>query len=53
MFSRNSHKLARLIHHEIDHLDGLLYTARMTPGTEPIPVEAYRQTGRAWVYDGA
>ncbi|MEU9118731.1 peptide deformylase [Streptomyces sp. NPDC048506] len=45
--------LARLIHHEIDHLDGLLYTARMLPGTEPIPVEEYRQTGRAWVYDGA
>ncbi|WP_093639216.1 peptide deformylase [Streptomyces sp. 2224.1] len=45
--------LARLIHHEIDHLDGLLYTVRMLPGTEPIPVEEYRQTGRAWVYDGA
>ncbi|MFJ9615651.1 peptide deformylase [Streptomyces noursei] len=43
--------LARLIHHEIDHLDGLLYTARMLPGIEPIPVEEYRQTGRAWVYD--
>ncbi|MEK8142718.1 peptide deformylase [Streptomyces sp. M10(2022)] len=25
--------LARLIHHEIDHLDGLLYTARMGPGS--------------------
>jgi peptide deformylase len=45
--------LARLIHHEIDHLDGLLYTARMRTGVEPIPVEEYRQTGRAWVYDGA
>lgn len=45
--------LARLIHHEIDHLDGLLYTARMRAGVVPIPVEEYRQTGRAWVYDGA
>ncbi|MEV5880382.1 peptide deformylase [Streptomyces sp. NPDC052101] len=42
--------LARLIHHEIDHLDGLLYTARMRPGVAPIPVEEYRQTGRAWAY---
>ncbi|MCC3769383.1 peptide deformylase [Streptomyces sp. UNOC14_S4] len=43
--------LARLIAHEIDHLDGLLYTARMRPGVEPIPVEEYRQTGRSWAYD--
>ncbi|TVL87552.1 peptide deformylase [Streptomyces sp. SAJ15] len=43
--------LARLVAHEIDHLDGLLYTARMRPGAEPIPVEEYRQTGRAWAYD--
>ncbi|WP_256338926.1 peptide deformylase [Streptomyces sp. 2112.3] len=45
--------LARLIHHEIDHLDGLLYTARMRTGVDPISVEEYRQTGRAWVYEGA
>ncbi|MEU2157591.1 peptide deformylase [Streptomyces sp. NPDC019396] len=43
--------LARLVHHEIDHLDGLLYTARMRPGTDPIPVEQYRQTGHAWTYE--
>ncbi|WP_369383274.1 peptide deformylase [Streptomyces sp. cg36] len=43
--------LARLIHHEIDHLDGLLYTARMRTGVQPIPVEEYRQTGRAWAYE--
>ncbi|MEV6673186.1 peptide deformylase [Streptomyces sp. NPDC051162] len=43
--------LARLVHHEIDHLDGLLYTARMRPGVEPIPVGEYRQTGRAWAYE--
>lgn len=45
------HGLARLIHHEIDHLNGLLYTARMPPGTDPIPVEEYQQTGRAWAYE--
>ncbi|MEU1130231.1 peptide deformylase [Streptomyces sp. NPDC005900] len=43
--------LARLIHHEIDHLDGLLYTTRMRTGITPIPVEEYRQTGRAWAYE--
>ncbi|WP_405166522.1 peptide deformylase [Nocardia sp. NBC_01499] len=43
--------LARLIHHEIDHLDGILYTARMRAGIEPIPVEQYRQTGHTWNYD--
>ncbi|MFJ1758602.1 peptide deformylase [Kitasatospora sp. NPDC088134] len=43
--------LARLVHHEIDHLDGLLYTAHMTAGVDPIPVEQYRQTGRAWAYE--
>ncbi|GAA2241593.1 peptide deformylase [Promicromonospora sukumoe] len=44
--------LARLVHHEIDHLDGLLYTARMHPGAAPIPVEQYRQTGKRWSYTG-
>ncbi|MEU7091006.1 peptide deformylase [Streptomyces viridifaciens] len=43
--------LARLIHHEIDHLDGLLYTARMPDGVAPVPVEQYRQTGQAWAYE--
>ncbi|MFI9772062.1 peptide deformylase [Streptomyces sp. NPDC052415] len=43
--------LARLIHHEIDHLDGLLYTARMPTDVTAIPVEEYRQTGRAWAYE--
>ncbi|WP_435608516.1 peptide deformylase [Streptomyces sp. C10-9-1] len=38
--------LARLVHHEIDHLDGLLYSARMRTGVAPISVEEYRQTGR-------
>ncbi|MGW1629146.1 peptide deformylase [Streptomyces anthocyanicus] len=43
--------LARLIQHEIDHLDGHLYTARMRPGVQPISVTEYRQTGRAWSYE--
>ncbi|MER7851343.1 peptide deformylase [Streptomyces bacillaris] len=42
--------LARLFYHEIDHLDGLLYTARMRTGVDPIPVEEYRQTGHSWAY---
>ncbi|MFE0425539.1 peptide deformylase [Streptomyces sp. NPDC058953] len=45
------HGLARLIHHEVDHLDGFLYSARMRSGVTPIPVEQYRQSGRAWAYD--
>ncbi|WP_030819752.1 MULTISPECIES: peptide deformylase [Streptomyces] len=43
--------LARLVAHEIDHLNGMLYVSRMRPGVEPIPVEQYRQTGRSWAYD--
>jgi peptide deformylase len=41
---------ARLWAHEIDHLDGTLYTARMRPGTEPVPVEHYTGTGERWHY---
>ncbi|MGW0604151.1 peptide deformylase [Streptomyces sp. NPDC002640] len=46
---------ARLIAHEIDHLDGLMLLTRMRPGMTPIPVEEYRKraeaTGRAWSYE--
>jgi peptide deformylase len=42
--------LARLTAHEIDHLNGLLYTARMHDGTHPIPVAEYRGTGHTWTY---
>ncbi|MER7582349.1 peptide deformylase [Kitasatospora sp. NPDC097691] len=42
--------LARLIAHEIDHLDGLLYTDRMRQGVHPIPVEEYRGAGTSWTY---
>jgi peptide deformylase len=48
--SRFSHGLSRLIHHEVDHLGGVLYRERMRPGLEPIPVEEYRGTGQQWTY---
>jgi peptide deformylase len=41
---------ARLVYHEIDHLSGILYRARMKPGTEPIPVSKYKGTGQEWSY---
>ena len=41
---------ARLVAHEIDHLNGILYTDRMAPDREPIPVSEYRQGGKAWTY---
>jgi peptide deformylase len=42
--------LARLASHEIDHLNGTLYTSRMREGVHPIPVEEYRGTGQNWRY---
>jgi peptide deformylase len=42
---------ARLAAHEIDHLQGVLYTERMSTTRQPIPVSAYRGTGVPWVYD--
>jgi peptide deformylase len=44
------HGLARLVAHEIDHLQGRLYVARMRPEVSPIPVEQYRLTGQKWPY---
>jgi peptide deformylase len=41
---------ARLVAHEIDHLNGILYTDRMVPGRVPIPVSEYRQGGQSWTY---
>ncbi|MFJ6752510.1 peptide deformylase [Streptomyces sp. NPDC091266] len=48
--TRFEHGLARLVLHEVDHLDGRLYRTRMDPGTRPIPVEEYRGTGQNWTY---
>jgi peptide deformylase len=42
--------IARLIAHEIDHLNGVLYTERMRPGVEPIPISEYQGTGKSWEY---
>jgi peptide deformylase len=46
-FERN---LARLVGHEIDHLNGVLYTDRMRPGVRPIPVSEYQGSDRIWTY---
>ena len=42
--------MARLVSHEIDHLHGKLYTARMKDGAEPIPLSQYAEAGRNWHY---
>ncbi|MEW2401362.1 peptide deformylase [Streptomyces sp. NPDC046862] len=48
--SRFTQGMARLVGHEIDHLDGVLYRERMRQGVLPIPVEEYRGTGTQWKY---
>jgi peptide deformylase len=42
--------MARLVNHEIDHLEGRLYVDRMAVDTTLVPVEEYHQTGQAWSY---
>jgi peptide deformylase len=42
--------MARLVGHEIDHLEGRLYTDRMAPGTALVPLEEYGDVGRPWRY---
>lgn len=42
--------LARLTAHEVDHLNGHLYTDRMRDGVTPIPVEEYGGAGQPWGY---
>ncbi|WP_041833000.1 peptide deformylase [Actinoplanes sp. N902-109] len=42
--------MARLVIHEIDHLEGRLYVDRMAPDATLVPVEEYSQTGRPWLY---
>jgi peptide deformylase len=42
--------LARQVLHEIDHLQGTLYTARMKRDAKPIPVSEYQGTGSSWEY---
>ncbi|SCL22040.1 peptide deformylase [Micromonospora nigra] len=42
--------MARLVAHEVDHLEGRLYVDRMAPGVPLVPVEEYRETGHPWRY---
>jgi N-formylmethionyl-tRNA deformylase len=42
--------MARLVAHEIDHLEGRLYIDRMAPGHGLVPVEEYGGVGRPWRY---
>ncbi|HEY8534543.1 MAG TPA: peptide deformylase [Micromonospora sp.] len=42
--------MARLVAHEIDHLEGRLYTDRMPDGEPLVPIEEYHETGQAWSY---
>jgi peptide deformylase len=41
---------ARLVAHEIDHLNGQLYRDKMRKGVDPIPVSEYKGTGTTWHY---
>jgi peptide deformylase len=45
-----AYAMARLVAHEIDHLEGRLYVDRMPPGVPLVPVEEYRDTGHPWRY---
>jgi peptide deformylase len=42
--------MARLVSHEIDHLEGRLYVDRMNAESPLVPVEDYHQTGQPWRY---
>jgi peptide deformylase len=42
--------MARLVAHEIDHLEGRLYTERMASGAELVSVEEYHGIGSQWRY---
>jgi peptide deformylase len=45
--------VARLVAHEVDHLQGVLYVDRLAAGHELIPVERYSGSGSTWSHDGA
>jgi peptide deformylase len=42
--------MARLVSHEIDHLEGRLYVDRMAADTTLVPIGEYHQTGQPWRY---
>jgi peptide deformylase len=50
IINRYERGLARLVLHEIDHLDGRLYIDRMRPGSPLVPIEEYQETGQPWRY---
>lgn len=43
-------EVARLVAHEIDHLNGILCRDHLRAGVQPIPIEQYRGTGTSWQY---
>jgi peptide deformylase len=45
--------IARLVGHEIDHLDGRLYPGRMAPDAKLVPIAQYDGTGRRWIHRAA
>jgi peptide deformylase len=42
--------MARLVSHEVDHLEGRLYVDRMAAGAHLVPVEEYHRSGQPWAY---
>ena len=42
--------LARLVAHEIDHLNATLCTDHLPEGQQPTPLTEYKGTGKAWNY---
>jgi peptide deformylase len=42
--------MARLVSHEIDHLEGRLYVDRMASDAPLVPVAEYQQAGQPWMY---
>jgi len=45
-----THAMARLVAHEIDHLEGRLYSDRLGPGVGLVPVGKYDDSGLPWQY---
>ncbi|MDW5327858.1 peptide deformylase [Plantactinospora sp. KLBMP9567] len=41
---------ARMIGHECDHLEGILYADRLSPGTTLVGLDEYQDGDRAWQY---
>jgi peptide deformylase len=48
--TRFERAVARLVCHEIDHLEGLLYPERMAEAAPLVPLEEYRELGNSWRY---